>query len=180
MTELNTSARAVLVERARRLAQPLAGIEEGDIGEENRASVLVVRLGDERVGVPLDYTTEVYRTTELTPIPGARSPVAGAIAWRGRVLTILDIAHNRREPVAMTDATRILVIGQRTAAFGILADEVEDVQHLNTNAIRPVENVSPARSEIVRGTTADGIVVLDAAALIVRFAPTQQSGGPRE
>jgi len=178
MSDLNASARELLAERARRLARPLMAVEHGgDAGDP----VLVVRLEDERVGIALAYTTEVYRASELTPIPGARPPVAGAIAWRGRVLTVLDIAHSRRAPVAMTDATRFLVIGRRTASFGIVADEVEDVVEVNTQKLVPVEDISPARGEFVRGVTADALVVLDVPALIARFAPTQQSsGGPRE
>jgi len=181
MTELNSSARTVLIERARKLAQPVAETGRISLEDEASTSVLVVSLGDERAGIALGYTIEVYRASELTPIPGARPPVAGAIAWRGRVLTVLDIAHTRRQPIAMTEATRILVIGRRTAVFGIVADEVDDVRYLNAHEINPVENISTARSEFVRGMTADAVVVLDVPALIARFAPTQQStGAPRE
>jgi len=181
MIDLNTAARAVLVKRARQLAQPIVdpGHHSADSGSGN--SVIVVRIGDERVGIALDHTTEVYRANELTPIPGARPPVVGVVAWRGRVLTVLDIAHTRRGPIVITDATRILVIGKRTVSFGIVADDVEDVQDLNTLDLKPVENTSPARLEIIRGMTNDALVVLDVAALIARFAPNQQSTGvPRE
>lgn len=106
--------------------------------------------------------------------------MVGVIAWRGRVLTVLDIAHSRSGHITITEATRILIMGQRTAAFGIVADEVDDVEDLNTQEAVPVEDVSPARREFVRGVTANALVVLDAAALIARFAPTQHSTGIRE
>ena len=103
------------------------------------------------------------------------------IAWRGRVLTVLDVAHSRRAPLKMTDTTRILVLGRHQACFGIVADDVEDVEGLNSQDILPVEDVSTARSAFVLGSTADALVVLDAAALITRFAPSQTStGGSRE
>jgi chemotaxis signal transduction protein len=181
MIDPNDSARAVRIRRARQLAQPLLDPGVHGLASESGDSVLVVRIGDERIGVALDHTTEVYRATELTPIPGARPPVVGVIAWRGRVLTVLDIAHTRRAPVVITDATRILVIGKRTVSFGIVADDVEDIQDVNTLDLKPVENTSPARLEIIRGMTNDALVVLDVAALIARFAPNQQSTGvPRE
>ncbi|MGI8401942.1 MAG: chemotaxis protein CheW [Gemmatimonadaceae bacterium] len=174
------SARTILQERARQLARPLAQIVDRNFAVTNATSVLVARLGDERASIALDHIIEVYRTPSLTPIPGARTPVVGVIAWRGRVLTVLDIAHSRSGQITITEATRILIIGQRTAAFGIVADEVDDVEDLNTQQAVPVEDVSPARREFVRGVTANALVVLDAAALIARFAPTQHSTGIRE
>jgi len=172
------SARTVLIERARQLARPIVGLDQGD--RERATPLLVARFGDERAALDLDCIIEVYRASLLTPIPGARAPVVGAVAWRGRVLTVLDIAHSRREPIAATDATRILVLGQRTASFAVVADEVEDVQDVNTHDVLPLDSISPARREVVRGVTADGIVVLNATALIARFAPTQLSTGTRE
>lgn len=180
MNETQTSPRTVLQERARQLARPLTTVGNRDASGANATSVLVARLGDERASIALDHIIEVYRAGELTPIPGALTPVVGLIAWRGRVLTVLDIAHTRSRSIEMTDATRILVIGQRTASFGIIADEVEDVQDLNAQEAVPIENISPSRREFVRGVTADALVVLDAAALIARFAPTQHTTGPRE
>lgn len=180
MNETQPSPRAVLQERARQLARPLTTAANRDASGANATSVLVARLGDERASIALDHIIEVYRAGELTPIPGAQAPVVGLIAWRGRVLTVLDIAHTRSRSIEMTDETRILVIGQRTASFGIIADEVEDVQDLNAQEAVPIENISPSRREFVRGVTADALVVLDAAALIARFAPTQHTTGPRE
>ena len=180
MNENATSARTVLQARARQLARPIANVGNGDASSVHATSVLVARLGDERASIALDHIIEVYRSGELTPIPGAQAPVVGLIAWRGRILTVLDIAHTRSRPIEMTDATRILVIGQRTASFGIIADDVEDVQELNAQEAVPIENISPSRRELVRGVTADALVVLDAAALIARFAPTQHTTGPRE
>lgn len=180
MNGTRLSPQTVLQERARQLARPLATVGARGASSVNTTSVLVARLGDERASIALDHIIEVYRSGELTPIPGAQTPVIGVIAWRGRVLTVLDIAHTRTRAIEMTEATRILVLGQRTASFGIIADEVEDVQDLNAQEAVPIENISPSRREFVRGVTADALVVLDAAALIARFAPTQHTTGPRE
>jgi chemotaxis signal transduction protein len=161
----------ILAGRARRLAQPVV-VDQVDLDEVDSDTVLVIRLGDERVGVALAYITEVHRAVRLTAIPGARHPVIGVIAWRGRVLTVLDIALQRAGPVTIGETTRIVVIGQRRAAFGIIADEVEDTQLANLHDGAPVETVDPARAELIRGVTSDALVVLDVPALIARFAPT--------
>ena len=88
------------------------------------------------------------------------------------MLTVLDIALKRTAPVTIGEATRIVVIGQRRAAFGIIADEVEDAQLVNLQDAAPVDSADPARAGLIRGVTPDALVVLDVPALIARFAPT--------
>lgn len=161
----------ILGARARSLARPVV-VDQVSFDEADSTTVLVIHLGGEKIGVALDYITEVHRAARLTPIPGARPPVTGVIAWRGRVLTVLDIATGRSAPVAVDEKTRIVVIGQRRAAFGIVADEVEDVQLVNLHDAAPVETADPARAELIRAVTSDALVVLDVPALIARFAPT--------
>ena len=161
----------ILAERARRLARPVVA-DDARLDEDQANTVLVVRLGKETVGIALDYITEVHRAVRLTPIPGAGPPVAGVIAWRGRVLTVLDIALQRPAPVTIGETSRIVVIGQRRAAFGIVADEVEDATLADLHDITPLESADPARAEFIRGATPDALVILDVPALIARFAPT--------
>jgi len=91
MNGLDTQAQTILRERARQLARPLAGIGELNATGAGATSVLVARLGDERATIALDHIIEVYRAAALTPIPGARTPVIGVIAWRGRVLTVVAV-----------------------------------------------------------------------------------------
>ncbi len=173
MTDAALAARDLLARRARQLSNPLS---EGELSVARDGSsttaLLVIRVADERVGIALDHITEVHRTGALTPIPGAGTPVQGVIAWRGRVLTVLDIAHSRSGPIVLTDATRILVLGQQRGSFGVIADDVEDVQDVNLQQVASVDNVAPTRHEFVRGVMDDALVILDAAALITRFAPT--------
>ena len=168
MSDSHTRARDILAARARELARPVAGVaRDGAV-----SALLVVRIADDRAGIALDHIIEVHRPTALTPIPGARAPVIGAIAWRGRVLTILDIASARRTSLAISDSTRVVVLGQRRAAFGVVVDEVENVEDVNMHDTAMVADLAPARRDLVRGVTSDAVVVLDAAALIARFAPT--------
>ena len=171
MTDAALRARATLERRARLLAQPVQH-EAGAQAAGARLSLLTVHLGQERVAIALDQIIEVHRAGLLTPIPGAHPPVVGVVAWRGRVLTVLDVASSRREPVAISDSTRILVIGQGRASFGIIVDDVEEVREVNTHDVLPVENVEPGRRDFIRGVLADAVVVLDAPGLIARFAAT--------
>lgn len=163
-------ALALLTYRARQLAKPLdlAGIA----ATRDTSSLLVVRIADERIGLELEHVLEVHRAAMLTPIPAARSPVVGVVAWRGRVLTVLDIAAARSGPVSLTDSTRIVVLGQHRAVFGIIADAVDDAQDVNLADVAPTEDVAESRRAFVRGALPDALVVIDAAALMAHFAPS--------
>lgn len=170
MTGSASSARATLEQRARLLARPLEN--EAALREAGMVSLLTVHFGDERGAIALEHLLEIHRPTILTPIPGAGPPVVGVIAWRGRVLTVLDLAPTRRAPLAISDTTRILIVGQKRASFGIVVDDIEDVRLVNMQDVLPVENVARERRDFIRGALEDAAVVLDAHALIARFAPT--------
>jgi chemotaxis signal transduction protein len=167
------ASRALLDARAVFLARPP---DETAAEYEKSASdalvILEIRLGDERVGIPLAQIVEIYRPAALSAVPGARAPVAGVAAWRGRVLTVLDLASARSGAVTLGEAARVVVIGTGRAMFGLFADEVEVVRSLDAGDLRPPENPSPARAGVVRGVTPDALVVLDAQALLQRHTTT--------
>lgn len=165
----DAGARALLESRARELARPAsAAVSDDAAATHDGMVVLEIHLVDERLGVPLSQIVEVYRPSALSAVPGARAPVAGVIAWRGRVLTILDLAHARVGAPTLGEATRVIVLGTGRASLGILADIVEDVRAIADTDLRPQDDPSPARAGIVRGITPDALVVLDALALINR------------
>lgn len=173
MTRLRPRAtpdsRLVLDARARELARPAAAlIGENDAPAQDSVVVLEIGVGEERIGVPLAQIMEVFRPTEMSAVPGARPPVAGVMAWRGRVLTVLDLAHARPAAPALGDATRVIVVGEGRAAFGLLADHVDDVRAIAPGDLGAPDDSSLARAGIMRGVTPDALVVLDATALLQR------------
>ena len=163
-------ARALLEQRARDLARPASSATaEYEISSAVGVHVLEIRLGDERIGVPLAQIVEVYRPPTLCAVPGARPPIAGVAAWRGRVLTVLDLAARRESPVALGDSARVIALGTGRAAFGLFADDVEEVQVVNDTDLLAPDDPSPMRAGIVRGVTRDALVVLDSIALLQRY-----------
>lgn len=174
-TSGDADARALLEARARELSRPAS---ETVAGYEEIASdaviVLEIRLGDERLGIPLAQIVAIYRPAALSVVPGARAPVTGVVAWRGRVLTVMDLAHARPSAPTLGESTRVVVMGVGRAAFGLFADEVDVVRSIDAAELRPPDDPSPARAGIVRGVTRDALVVIDAPALLQRHIPTVQ------
>lgn len=157
-----SDARAVLEERARRLARPPAPPAPADMLE-----VITFALANETYALESRYVREVFRLAELSILPGAVPPVFGVTAWRGELLTILDL-----RPVlgvsaaALNDLSTVIVVGEERARFGILADALRNVVTLPAAAVRePAEGVAAQRTYL-RGMTSEAVLVLEARALL--------------
>lgn len=154
--------RAILEERARALARSEAPPAWGAAIE-----VVTFTLGAERYALETRYLQAVARLQALTPIPGATPPIFGVTAWRGELLTIMDLRQllGIRDG-GLNDLSRLLVLGEARAAFGLLADTVADLVTLSVSAIRPPPEGVAIRREYLRGITGEALLVLDAVELL--------------
>jgi purine-binding chemotaxis protein CheW len=163
---MDAHVRAVLEERARVLARPMAAPADGA-----RLGVLTLTLAGERYAVESRCVVEVFKLRGLALLPGAEPPVLGATTWRGGLLTVLDLRPVLGLPAsALDDLGHVVVLGGARPAFGILADAVHDVVGLAASAVRePPEGVAPRR-EFVRGVVDGTLLVLDAEGLLSTYA----------
>ncbi len=70
-----------------------------------------------------------------------------------------------REP--WSDLSRILVLGNERAEFGLLVDAVQEVLHLRLeDVLEPPASLQGLGRECLRGVTGDALIVLDGAALL--------------
>jgi purine-binding chemotaxis protein CheW len=162
---VTADARRILDERARALARPAVAASQ-----EHGLEVITFSLADERYGLESRFVHAVFRLGELARLPGSAAPVFGMTAWRGDLLTILDL-----RPLlglranALNDLGRAIVLGRTRAAFGILADEVHDLVRLPLHAVRePPEGL--ASREYVRGLSREALLIFDAELLLARHA----------
>ncbi len=164
MTAPRTDPEAILRERARRLAQrPLDARASSGLVE-----MLGFTVGRERYAVESRFVVAVMRLLDLVPLPGAQAPVVGVTRWRGDVLTVLDL---RRivggAPRALDDLGKIIVLGEAAPEFGVLADTLDDLLHIDPAALYPLSATRQVELPgLLRGVTADGVHLLDAQILI--------------
>jgi purine-binding chemotaxis protein CheW len=154
----------ILDERARRLARKSVAANAPEFGVD----VVSFSVARERFAIESRFVFAVFHLSELVPLPGARAPVVGVTRWRGDVLTVLDL----RRVVggtgrALDDLARVVVVGASSPAFGVLADTVDDIVSIDPTMLftLPVDRV-PEIPGVLRGITANGIHLLDAAVLI--------------
>lgn len=177
-------AQTILEERARALAcVPAEAARAAEVVE-----VVAFRVAGERYAVSARHVREVVRMTECTPVPGAPDLLAGVVNLRGEILAVfeprvlLGLGGDEETP------SRILVLGDDRAEFGLLADAVHEVLVLRRDDILPPPDAlaGPGWGHL-RGVTAGGLVVLDGAALLqdrrlyidLGEAPAPEAGGEK-
>jgi purine-binding chemotaxis protein CheW len=155
--------RDVLDERARRLSTPLTADPGGDSLE-----VLTFGLGSARYAIEQGFVHEVVRLQNITPVPGTPSFVAGLTNHRGHILCLIDVREALGLPTAPTnDLARIIVLGEQTMEFGLLAERADDTRSIPLATLRPLpEGMVGSNRGLYRAMTRDGLIVLDGRALL--------------
>lgn len=170
MTEQPRDPQAILEERARHLARPLTSSAPSFAIE-----MLTFGLGRERYAVESRFVFAVFQLVDFVPLPGAQAPVFGLTRWRGDVLTLIDLRSIVGGAThALDDLARVILLGTSGPEFGMLADVVDEMILVDPTQLFPPPSARGGGGPgVIRGVTAQGVQVLDAAALIVH-----QTGGP--
>lgn len=157
-------AQQILDERARRLAEPPTA--EQLSGET--VDVICFELSHERYAIEARYVHEVLRLQAFTPFPGAAPFVLGISNVHGQLLPIFDLRHFfRLDPKGVSDLSRVIVVGDNSAEFGVLAHEVYPVSTLSVQGLVAGNESQFGNSQAyVRGVTKDAVIMLDGGVLL--------------
>ncbi len=155
---------AVMAARARRLAEPPAT----DAASAGATALAVFELGAERYAVEARHVREVVAVPEITPVPDTRPWVLGLSNFRGELLAMIDL---RRlvglRPREDGHRARVVVLGHDRAALGVVVDAACELAMVDGPALgEPPATPADSGCEHVRAVTADGLVILDGAALL--------------
>jgi purine-binding chemotaxis protein CheW len=157
-------ARAILDERARALGRPHVETPPASDSLE----VLIFAVGVERYAIETKYVREVVRFLDFTPVPGTPDFVIGVTNYRGQVLCVVNLRSILGVTSrGLTDLSRLIVVGNEAAEFGILADRTDTVGSLRVNEVlSPSESIGEIGREYLVGVTRDALVVLNGAQLL--------------
>lgn len=139
---------------------------------EDTTSVVVCAIGEHLYAIPVDAIMEVAALVKYTPLPAARPEVLGVINRRGTIIPLLDLRLCLGQKANPPDLSTLFVVvqeGEYTA--GLVVDDVKEVITLPATAFKLPTQSGP----YVKGMAAASqttLVVLDTAALLRAFAPT--------
>ena len=137
-------------------------VEITDLDTLDSDRYLVSVCGQEKVAVRLSSVAEVYRPAGVTPLPRTSPPVWGLAAWRGRILTILQIG----DCIPQSNAGLVVVLSQGAEVFaGFWVNEVEGEAVIVKDDIKPIGGMSAGRESFLSGMTGDAVLMLSAGKL---------------
>ena len=153
-------------ERALQLARRVAARRRAGAQRQGALRLLVVRLGQERYGLPLDGVEGIRFPTSITPLPGAPPFVAGVACLAGEALTVLALGRllGALTRASEEDAEQRFVVGRGAGErVLLLVDAVEAVEEVEE--LRPLARATPRESwlrpEQVLGVVQGSTPVLD-------------------
>lgn len=151
----------------RRRAEHLAHDEE-KAAVADTVEIVEFLLAHEHYGIESPHIREVHPLRDYTPLPGLPAFVLGLINVRGRILSVVDLKKFFDLPAkGISDLNKVIIIGDETMEFGILADVILGVRGIAAAAIGPPPpTLTGIGEEFLRGVTGEGLVILDAARIL--------------
>ena len=132
-----------------------------DVQAREEFSVLVFRLGDEWLALPVGVLVEVTRPRPPHRIPHRGGLLAGVVNIRGelhlcvRFDLLLGIAAT--EPESAKNNPRLIVIRRQSEGWAFAADEVDQVHRLPAQSVTPAApTLSRATAKLTRGVFSSG------------------------
>lgn len=149
---------AILTERARILASRRTRTESRKAGVMG----LVFVAGIERFALPLSTIAAAVRGRALGLVPGARQELLGTLYERGVIWSIFDPCALLARPRARTASDGIILLLRDPRRIGLRIDAVERMERMDLARLSPLVAAESATTRtLVRGATADAIIVLD-------------------
>lgn len=114
------------------------------------------------------FVTEVLPVKEITFIPGTPDFVVGVMNMRGKIISVVNIRNffNLRDK-GISELNRIIVLNHNQMEFGILADLITGTREIDAARLSaPPATVIGTGAGYIKGITADGHILLDAAAIM--------------
>jgi len=120
-------------------------------------------LSGESYAVELSYIDETMPLSDFTPLFCTPPFVLGIINLRGKIISIIDLRRFFELPViGLSDLNRVIVVGNGTMEFGVLADSIVGMRSIPAKELMPPPDAfTGIREEFLAGVTAERVALLD-------------------
>lgn len=133
------------------------------VPDSSPMNVLILRLDDQRYGLPLHVVERVIAAVEITPLPGAPAVVHGIIDMHGRVVPVMNLRLRvgRPERPNSPDQQFVIVRERPDRLVALVADGTVGVLEIEPGAAVPGKSVQ-ANLPLVQGIlqTPEGLIVI--------------------
>jgi len=114
----------------------------GEFEDTQHSRFLTFALGEEDFGIEIRYVTEIIGMQPITKIPEVPEYIKGIINLRGKITPLIDVRIKfKKEPIAYTDRTSIIVVDTGEISVGLIVDKVADVISIDDGDIVPPPDI---------------------------------------
>ena len=93
--------------------------------------VITMTICDQLFGIPTEQVQDVHGMADITPVPLARSEIAGALNIRGKIVTAVDLRHRLSLPPRSDDDRYMsVVVDYMGDLYSLIIDSIGDVMSL--------------------------------------------------
>lgn len=99
--------------------------------------IVIFRITEKWYGLYISQVKEIYPLVKITRVPGTPGYILGVINLRGTVVPVISLHRlfGYPEPV-LTDDSRIIILVDEEAIFGILAEEISSVSRIGEDRLQ--------------------------------------------
>lgn len=110
----------------------------------------MVRVGQELVAIPLEFTRGVASTVKVTPLPGSLDEVRGLVFLHGGIEALIDLNIVRsRQPTHTTTTSRLVLVEAEGRRAVLLVDDAVEMVNANGEGIVSTLNPTGGTSEVL-------------------------------
>ena len=159
--EQGASKQQILEARARALAEKTDAEEQVAVYD----TVVVVTVGEEKLGIPAGSLRAINERFSVTPVFGTPSWLAGITHLRGELLSVVHLAHWLGQP-HRRQGPRLAVVEGPEGALGLLIDEVIGFREVLESELSTALSPNAATQRFTRAITRDLVTILDVGQLL--------------
>lgn len=154
---LTAEEKEILEQRAREFAKPEAAV----VDRGTRANVVVLSLGKEQLGVPIERLKGVFEQFSVTPLLGTPSWLAGITHVRGELVSVVHLSHWLKQEVTSSPKVLAVVAGPY-GPLGILVDGVVGFREIHEDELSDVLTQRAQKDQRpINAVTKDLVALLD-------------------
>jgi purine-binding chemotaxis protein CheW len=145
----------------RQRLQALAYVPADPAESGTQQEMIVFRLDEERLALPLARVIEVLTGPNIAPVPAAPAHVVGVMQVRSEIRPVFDLKQLLGTAGAEPRDT-VLLVQDGNREIGLRVDQVEDIRTVAAAELRE----GPEANRRIQGITRDLVQVLDLDALL--------------
>ncbi|MFQ5575029.1 MAG: chemotaxis protein CheW [Terriglobia bacterium] len=130
---------------------------ENGIGGED---FLLIKVGSYRFALDIGQISEVVSVVKVTPVPKAPEFIAGAINYRGEIISVVDLGALLDASSDVVGEQAIIICQHGDGKVGVLVDEATRVLAIAGDDIEDIDAIHPLASFVAGAVNFEESLVL--------------------